>query len=75
MTTPIQIRSRGRAFDTRAAAEYCGIAVQTLRNKTAAGTFPEPHKRGRLNSWFQDELDAYLAAEFTDYDTVHKVAS
>lgn len=63
--------SRGRVFDTKAAAAYVGIAVQTLRNKLAAGEFPEPHKRGRLNGWFQDELDAVIRAEMSDYDEVH----
>lgn len=67
--------SRGRVFDTKAAASYTGIAVQTLRNKLAAGEFPEPHKRGRLNGWFQDELDAHIASEMKDYDVVHAVAS
>lgn len=67
--------SRGRVFNTRAAAEYCGIAVKTLRNKLTAGEFPEPHKQGRLNGWFQDELDAYNASQFEDYADVHAVAS
>jgi predicted DNA-binding transcriptional regulator AlpA len=67
--------TRGRVFDTKAAAAYTGIAVQTLRNKLAAGEFPEPHKRGRLNGWFQDELDAAIKSEMDDYDEVHGVAS
>lgn len=67
--------SRGRIFNTKAAAEYCGIAVKTLRNRLSAGEFPEPHKQGRLNGWFQDELDALIRAEVPDYDVVHTVAA
>lgn len=62
--------SRGRVFGTKAAAEYCGIAVQTLRNRLVARTFPTPHKQGRLNVWFQDELDAHNASQIDRYDQV-----
>ncbi|MFB7843594.1 helix-turn-helix transcriptional regulator [Microbacterium sp. NPDC056052] len=67
--------SRGRVFNTKAAAEYCGIAQQTVRNKLVMGEFPEPHKQGRINGWFQDELDAFLKAALPDYDEVHEVAA
>lgn len=53
--------SRGRVYPTPAAAEYCGIAPQTLRNLLHDEEFPEPHKFGRLNGWFQDQLDPWIA--------------
>ena len=67
--------TRGRAFSTAAAAEYVGLAEQTVRNLLAAGEFPRPHKNGRSNVWFSDELDAYLRRNVSDYAEVHSLAA
>lgn len=63
--------SRGRAFNTVAAAEYVGKAPQTIRNLLSAGKFPKPHKNGATNIWFEDELDAYNARNVSGYSDVH----
>lgn len=65
--------SRGRAFTTKAAAEYVGLAEQTVRDLQSAGRFPKAHKNGRTNVWFVDELDAYLRGNVTGYDEVNRV--
>ena len=67
--------SRGRAFTTAAAAEYVGLAEQTVRNLLASGAFPVPHKHGAKNVWFADELDSYLARNVTGYMEVHALSA
>ena len=67
--------TRGRAYSTAAAAEYVGLAEQTVRNLLRVGDFPRPHKNGTKNVWFADELDSYLQRNVTDYDTVHALAA
>lgn len=57
--------SRGRVFTTTAAAEYCGVAVQTLYNHLSAGTGPKQSKQGRKNAFWQEDLDAWNSARIT----------
>jgi predicted DNA-binding transcriptional regulator AlpA len=56
---------RGPVLNTRRAAEYCGIAVQTLYNELSNGNGPELHKQGRLNAFYPADLDAWLATRVT----------
>lgn len=67
--------SRGKQYTTVEAASYTGMTVSTLRTRLSRGLFPEPHKQGRTNIWFVDELDAYNREHVTDYDVVHVLAS
>ena len=43
------------------AAAYCGIAVQTLYNTLSNGDGPKCHKRGRLNAFYESDLDDWNA--------------
>ena len=51
---------RGPVLTTRQAATYCGVALQTLRNKLADGDGPKHWKHGRLNAFFAEDLDDWL---------------
>lgn len=66
--------SRGPALRLREAARHVGLKPKTVSNLLYLGRFPEPHKQGRANVWFQDELDAYNREHVTDYDEVHVLA-
>lgn len=50
----------GPVLNTRQAAEYCGIAAQTLRNLLAAGDGPVHFKHGSKNAFFAADLDAWI---------------
>lgn len=39
------------------------------------GKFPKPHKQGRSNVWFLDELTEYNRVNITGYDEVHTTTS
>ena len=56
----------GPVLNTRRAAEYCGVAHQTLRNLLAAGHGPRVFKHGRLNVFYPVDLDTWLAGRITD---------
>jgi predicted DNA-binding transcriptional regulator AlpA len=49
-----------RLFTVSAAAEYCGLAVQTLYNLKHDGLGPKAHKHGRLTVYYPSDLDAWL---------------
>lgn len=66
LTAPPVLERRGPVLTTRRAAEYCGIAHQTLRNLLAAGEGPKVFKQGRLNVFYPVDLDAWLSARITD---------
>jgi predicted DNA-binding transcriptional regulator AlpA len=60
---------RGPVLTTKHAAAYCGIAVQTLYNELSAGTGPNAHKQGRLNAFYEVDLDAWLETRVTPRET------
>lgn len=60
------IERRGQVLTTRRAAEYCGIAPQTLYNLLAAGAGPKVFKQGRLNVFYPVDLDVWLQGRVTD---------
>lgn len=49
----------GQLLTTQAAANYCGIGVQTLYNHLSNGTGPKQHKQGRRNAFYQSDLDEW----------------
>lgn len=60
------IERTGPVLTTRRAAEYCGIAVQTLYNLISEGAGPKTFKQGRLNAFYASDLDAWLSTRITD---------
>ncbi|RKE60432.1 helix-turn-helix domain-containing protein [Microbacterium sp. AG238] len=60
------IERTGPVLSTRRAAEYCGIAHQTLRNLLAAGRGPKMFKQGRLNVFYPVDLDAWMTTRVID---------
>ncbi len=70
VVTPIrsEVERRGPVLTTARAAEYCGIALQTLYNLLSAGDGPKAFKQGRLNVFYPVDLDAWLASRVTDPD-------
>lgn len=58
----------GPVLTTKRAAEYCGIAVQTLYNHLSQGTGPKQLKQGRLNVFYPSDLDRWLESRITDPD-------
>jgi predicted DNA-binding transcriptional regulator AlpA len=56
----------GPVLTTRRAAEYCGIATQTLRNKLAEKQGPRMFKQGRLNVFYPVDLDAWMETRVVD---------
>lgn len=52
----------GPVLTSKAAAEYCGIAEQTLYNLISQGAGPKHYKRGRLNAFYATDLDAWNQA-------------
>lgn len=68
VVTPIRdgVERRGPVLTTARAAEYCGIAVQTLYNLLSAGEGPKAFKQGRLNVFYPVDLDDWLAGRITD---------
>lgn len=66
MTAPAVIERTGPVLTTRRAAEYCGLAHQTLRNLLALGEGPRAFKHGRLNAFYPVDLDAWLRTRLAD---------
>lgn len=56
----------GQVLTTKAAADYCGMGVQTLYNHISTGTGPKRHKQGRRNAFFIDDLDAWNKARLVE---------
>ncbi|TDL43866.1 helix-turn-helix domain-containing protein [Microbacterium oleivorans] len=61
---------KGPVLTTKRAAEYCGMATQTLYNSISTGTeagvdFPVFFKQGRLNVFYPVDLDAWIAGRLT----------
>lgn len=68
---------RGPVLTTARAAEYCGIAVQTLYNLLSEDLHrapgeprkaPKSFKQGRLNVFFTVDLDEWILEHVTDPD-------
>lgn len=55
------MEATGSVLGTRAAAAYCGIALQTLYNLISQGKGPRAHKRGRRNAFYISDLRAWNA--------------
>lgn len=66
MTAPAIVERTGPVLTTRRAAEYCGLAHQTLRNLLAQGEGPKAFKQGRLNAFYPVDLDAWLKTRIVD---------
>lgn len=52
----------GPVLTSKAAAEYCGMGVQTLYNLISAGEGPRYYKQGRRNAFYTADLDAWNEA-------------
>jgi excisionase family DNA binding protein len=55
----------GRVLTSKTAAEYCGVAVQTLYNLISQGLGPKHYKHGRLNAFYEADLDDWNRARLT----------
>lgn len=69
----METQRTGPVLTTRQAATYCGIAVQTLRNRLAAGEGPNCFKHGRLNAFFTEDLDAWIIPRLVPASVVQHV--
>lgn len=49
----------GPVLTSKAAAEYCGIGVQTLYNAISQGVGPTYYKHGRRNAFYAADLDEW----------------
>lgn len=49
----------GPVLTSRAAAEYCGMAVQTLYNLISQGQGPKHYKQGKRNAFYAADLDEW----------------
>lgn len=61
---------RGPVLTTARAAEYCGIAKQTLYNLISEGKrpgvdFPRYFKQGRLNVFYASDLEEFMSNRIT----------
>ena len=56
----------GPVLTTSAAAAYCAIAEQTLRNLMHEGRGPHRFKQGRKNAFYPADLDEWLATRLTE---------
>lgn len=59
---------RGPVLTTKGAAEYCGLKPQTMRDLLHKGAGPKRFKQGRLNVFYPEDLDQWLASRVTDPD-------
>ncbi|PJJ62181.1 helix-turn-helix domain-containing protein [Compostimonas suwonensis] len=64
----MRLLRKGPILTTRRAAEYCGLAEQTLRNLLHERRGPKAYKQGRLNAFYADDLDEWLATRISDPD-------
>lgn len=51
---------------TKRAAEYCGISAQTLYNLISRGEGPKHFKQGRLNAFYESDLDEWNKARLVE---------
>jgi predicted DNA-binding transcriptional regulator AlpA len=49
----------GPVLTSKAAADYCGMAVQTLYNLISQGKGPKHYKQGKRNAFYTADLDAW----------------
>lgn len=49
----------GPILTSKAAAEYCGMAVQTLYNLISQGEGPTHYKQGKRNAFYTSDLDEW----------------
>ena len=52
----------GPVLTSKAAAEYCGLAVQTLYNLISQGQGPRHYRQGRRNAFYTADLDEWNRA-------------
>lgn len=52
----------GPVLTSKAAAEYCGMALQTLYNLISQGAGPKYYKQGKRNAFYATDLDAWNQA-------------
>jgi predicted DNA-binding transcriptional regulator AlpA len=52
----------GPVLTSKAAADYCGMAVQTLYNLISQGNGPKHYKQGKRNAFYTADLDAWNQA-------------
>jgi predicted DNA-binding transcriptional regulator AlpA len=52
----------GPVLTSKAAADYCGMAVQTLYNLISQGKGPKHYKQGKRNAFYTADLDAWNQA-------------
>jgi predicted DNA-binding transcriptional regulator AlpA len=52
----------GPVLTSKAAADYCGMAVQTLYNLISQGAGPKHYKQGKRNAFYTADLDAWNQA-------------
>jgi predicted DNA-binding transcriptional regulator AlpA len=52
----------GPILTSKAAADYCGMAVQTLYNLISQGKGPKHYKQGKRNAFYTADLDAWNKA-------------
>jgi excisionase family DNA binding protein len=55
-------RMTGPVLTSKAAAEYCGMAVQTLYNLISQGAGPKHYKHGTLSAFYAADLDEWNRA-------------
>lgn len=51
---------------SRQAATYCGMEVQTLYNLISRGEGPKHFKQGRLNAFYESDLDDWNKARLVE---------
>ncbi|MCW3494554.1 helix-turn-helix transcriptional regulator [Microbacterium sp. SSM24] len=55
-------RMTGPVLTSKAAAEYCGLKVQTLYNLISQGQGPKHYKHGKLSAFYAADLDEWNQA-------------
>lgn len=55
-----------RILSSGAAADYCGMATQTLYNHISAGTGPKHFKQGRRLAFYESDLDEWNRARLVE---------
>lgn len=55
----------GPVLTSKAAADYCGIGVQTLYNLISQGKGPKHYKQGKLNAFYAVDLDEWNQQRLT----------
>lgn len=57
---------KGPVLTSRAAADYCGMAVQTLYNLISRGDGPKYYKQGKRNAFYESDLDEWNRSRLTE---------